>query len=231
MGRTWRRGPWRRAVSARSAAPRGGGVVVAASLALVALTAIVAALGSDARWVFEAIAATGVVVGVGAALGVLDRERLRRWRGRRRSIAGPEVAAELTAAVLDQLDALDPVEHRLIGLGAPWPTVIVGPTGVIVVAVTGASPCPAVGRLSEVLGLAADVAASLPGSRTVEVRGVLVVPDGAAREPCADGVRHVRPDELGDAIARGHLLPMATVKVLYARLSGVVAPERRLDAV
>ncbi|MEX0836360.1 MAG: hypothetical protein WD010_09730, partial [Nitriliruptor sp.] len=107
------------------------GVAIAASAAaVVAVSAVVAGLGAGSSLVFETLALSGVILGIAVAFGGLDRDLLVRST-RRREWGHPEVTpSSLASAVTARLDALDPVEHRRLELGTPWPTVVIGPTGV-----------------------------------------------------------------------------------------------------
>jgi hypothetical protein len=197
-------------------------------LALAAATAVIATW-TGAVWAFEIAVVLGIVVGVVVAFGGLDRGKLGRRRTRRREDLAAMAAPWLTQATASQLDDLDPVEHRRLDLGAPWPVVVVGPTGVSVVAVAGGDPRTATARLTDVVAVVAAVTAELPPARQVDVRGLLVVAPGRT-PPTPPTVQVITPAQLGPAVAHGSLVPMATVTALFARLSGVLAPDLHLDA-
>lgn len=205
-------------------------VVAATTVAVVATSVIAAGVGASALWVFEVLAATGVLVGLGVAFGALDRrpEGGRRWR-RRASM--PAADEHLSAAVADKLSELDPVEHRRLVLGSPWPTVIVGPTGVVVVSVADQASGTALARLAEVALLARGVVDAPPRTEPVNVHGLLVLPDGAPGASGSCEVDTVSLRELDAAIVGGDLVAMSTVDELFARLSGVLVPALRIDAV
>jgi hypothetical protein len=206
-----------------------GVVVVATTAVLVAASVLVAGLGSGASWVFEVLAATGLLVGLGVAFGALDRGRsARRWA--RRPQHEPPVPASLADDVAGRLARLDQVEHRRLDLGSPWPTVVVGPTGVFVVSVAARVVTPAIVRLEEVVLLASGVVSALEVDREVPVRGLLVVPPAETVAAASARVTSVTPDELDAAIAAGGLVPMSTVDRTFARLNGVLAPDLRIGA-
>jgi hypothetical protein len=209
---------------------RRGQVAAGAFLILLvsAATTAVIATWTGAVWAFEIAVVLGIVVGMVVAFGGLDRGKLGRRRARRRADLAA-AAPWLTQATASQLDDLDPVEHRRLDLGAPWPVVVVGPTGVSVVAVAGYDPRTATARLDEVVAAVTAVTVQLRPARQVDVRGLLVVEPG--RTPSTPPtVQVITPAQLGPTIAHGSLVPMATVAALFARLSGVLAPDLQLDA-
>jgi hypothetical protein len=200
----------------------------------VAAAVLAAGLGVGAPWIFEVLAGVGLLVGVGAAFGAFDLrgERARRWTGhaRRRPVA----SRSLTEAVDAQLHTLDQVEHRRLDLGDPWPVVIVGPTGVTVVAVADRIGVRTVARAREVAEVARDLAAARPSQRRVAVATVLVLPDGQAAPPPLErarltGIATVGVRDLPDVLARGPLVPMATVIAIFAQLSSRLGSDLRVE--
>jgi hypothetical protein len=218
-----------RDVRGRSSLGRGhltaGAIVVL--FAAAAATATIATW-TGAVWAFEIAVGLGIVVGLVVAFGGLDRGKLR-WRRARRREDQAAAAPWLTRATASQLERLDPVEHRRLDLGAPWPVVVVGPTGVSVVAVAGGDLRTSTARLTDIVEVVSAVTAELRPERHVDVRGLLVVAPG--RTPVTPAaVQAITPAQLGAAVSHGSLVPMATVTALFARLSGALAPDLRLDA-
>jgi hypothetical protein len=206
-------------------------VIVAAAAVVVAAAVIAAGLGAGALWIFEVLAAVGLLVGLGAAFGVFDRRgRARRRRGHR-TLLHPTASRRLSDAVDTQLGTLDPVEHRRLDLGDPWPAVIVGPTGVTVVAVSDRVSPAVVHRAREVLVEVRRIAAAQPRRRRVAVAAVLVLPDADVPPAPDPDVATVGVSDLHDVLARGPLVPMATVVALYTQLSGHLAADLHLDVV
>lgn len=241
MGRTWqqvsRRGADVGQVPAANTPPPGsaGVVIVASSAVVVAASVIAAGVGAAAPWVFEVLAATGVLVGLGVAFGLADRGPSARPRGRgsarRRRTREALVTPELSASLEEQLRALDPVEHRRLDLGSPWPTVVVGPTGVTVVAVADRVGPGAVARLRDVLLEVRRLAVTQVGERPIAVRALLVVPDHEVPAAEQGDVRAVAVADVAGVVARGPIVPMTTVTTVFAQLSGQLAPDLRADAV
>jgi hypothetical protein len=219
-----------RDVESRFAAFVRGHVAAGLFLVLFAVAAATATIATwtGAVWAFEIAVGVGIVVGLVVAFGGLDRGKRRRHRARREDLAAG-AAPWLTRATAAQLDRLDPVEHRRLDLGAPWPAVVVGTTGVSVVAVAGGDPRVATARLADVVEAVTAVTAELRPSRRVDVRGLLVVAPGRTTL-APPAVQVITPAELGPAVAHGSLVSMATVTALFARLSGVLAPDLQLDA-
>jgi hypothetical protein len=203
-------------------------VVVGSAIAALATATALVATWNGAVWAFEVVAMLGIVVGLAVAFGWMDR-RAGRPRTRRRLYVGSVAAPGLAQATAAQLEKLDPVEHRRLDLGDPWPVVVVGPTGVSVVAVAGDRQGADVRRLEEILGAVASAVATLPGDRAVDIRGLLVVERGRGPTTTTQ-VQPVTPDQLVAVIGHGSLVPMATVTALFARLSGMLAPDLRLGA-
>jgi hypothetical protein len=208
-----------------------GHLTAGAFLVLFAVAAATATIATwtGAVWAFEIAVGLGIVVGLVVAFGGLDRGKLRWHRARRREDLAATAAPWLARATASQLERLDPVEHRRLDLGAPWPVVVVGPTGVSVVAVAGGDLRSATARLTDIVEVVSAVTAELRPERRVDVRGLLVIAPG--RAPTISGaVQAITPAQLGAAVSHGSLVPMATVTALFARLSGVLAPDLRLDA-
>jgi hypothetical protein len=174
-----------------------------------------------------------VVAGVSVSL-----RRPRSTRGpvvrHGRALPDPEVAAATIAA----LESLDGIEHRRVELGAPWPAVVVGPTGVHLVDVcpfADGGRCGAPDRLpmdgcarcdrnAAISALIGRQLAGLTGTRQVPIRTLAVVAAGARVPPAADDgdgqVAVIVPvDRLPDALARGPVLPMADVERAYRSLT------------
>lgn len=212
-------------------------VVVVAVVALVVASALIAAgFGLVPPRAFEVLAGIGLLVGVGAAFGAFDRKnswmRARRDRERRAHAASRPLAAAVDA----QLRAVDPVEHRRLDLGEPWPVVLVGPTGVTVVAVADRVVAGGVAQVQRVAEVVREVAASHRGVRPVAVTAVLVLPETQLAISALDpspliGVSTVGVGDLPDVLTRGPLVPMATVIALFAQLASRLGPGLRVDVV
>jgi hypothetical protein len=214
-------------------APRGsaGVAIVAATAVLVPVSVIAAGLGAGAIWVFEVLAATGLLVGLGVAFGAFDRGPSTP-RGQRRGGHEAQVSPELTASVEAALRALDPVEHRRLDLGSPWPTVVVGPTGVTVIAVGGKVGASTATRAHEILVQVRRATRRHAGDRPIAVRALLVVPDDQVpAEPGQADVRAVSVADLADVVTRGPIVSMATVAALFTELTGELAPDLQAHAV
>jgi hypothetical protein len=173
-----------------------------------------------------------VVAGVSVSL---RRPRGARGSGVRhgRALPDPRVAAATIAA----LESLDGIEHRRVELGAPWPAVVVGPTGVHLVDVCpfgdggrcGAPDglpmdgCARCGRNAAISALIGRQLTGLTGARRVPIRTLAVVAAGARVPPATDGDEQgtviVPVDRLPDALARGPVLPMADVERAYRSLA------------
>lgn len=201
------------------------------------LALLVLLLLAAATWAIRSAGSAGsqlevvaVLVFLGAstvAFGVLDRPRRRRRSARDARTA---VMAEGVLA------GLDGVEHRRVELGAPWPQLSVGPTGVVLIDVCdlggpivldgpdvrrlgGPRACPGCAAMNETEGRVrralADVAPDMP------VRSISVLAPGTA--VCAtspsSGRRAVGVDGLADLLARGRVLPMPAVDAAFAALS------------
>lgn len=189
--------------------------------------------------IVEVLAAIAILVGMAVALGVFD------GNGRRRGRAGPArptppVPSPVAAVAQACLDDLDRIEHRRLELGEPWPQVVVGPTGVVLVEVCGteglaappgdvvarapvsvADRCPRCGAARTSTTWLREVVAGIPGAATVPVRSVVLVASAAAGA-CGDqraGVAVLPADRLADELARGPVLPMATVDAVFAGLA------------
>lgn len=205
-------------------------MAVAAATTVLAVSAIAAGVGTGALWVFEVLAGAGLLVGLGAAFGLFDRASVSLPL---RSVPDPQLTPELSAAVEARLRALDPVEHRRLDLGSPWPTVVVGPTGVTVISAAGRVSPATVHPLVDVLEEVHLLTRMRPVGRPLAVRALLVVPDHEVRAigPVEIDVRAVAVHDLAGALSRGPIVPMATVTDLFAQLSGHLAPDLHANAV
>jgi hypothetical protein len=229
-----------RVPGARTPPRRSAGVIVVASAAVVVgAVAIAAGVGAGALWVFEVLTATGLIVGLGAAFGVFERglpDRRAPHPGGRVA-ATATVAPALSASVDRQIRALDAVEHRRLDLGSPWPTVVIGPTGVTVIAVADRVDGEHVVRLRRVASRIRRSTRGQPADRPVTVDALLVVPDAEVPGTCnrtgafAADVRTVALRDLPGAVVRGPILPMTTVTALYSQLTGELAPDLQANAV
>lgn len=148
-----------------------------------------------------------------------------------RSAAG---TAPLATAAEAQLDRLDLLERRILSLGDPWPQVVVGPTGVFVVALGADGSGVTLGDeavATDHAGLGTLVAAvrrrlgtpAEPDQDRLPVRGVRVVDDAAASaaDPASDpDIEWVPVDGLAAHLADGPVSSMAAVERATRRLSG-----------
>jgi hypothetical protein len=174
------------------------------------------------------------------ALGVFEGdERRRGHRGDRRPM--PPVPLLTAAAAQACLDGLDRIEHRRIELGDPWPQLVVGPSGVVLVELCGQSAaappahglgagahgpagpsCGRCGTAGTSVSRLRDVVAGIPGAAEVPVRSVVLVAPDLVAATCGAGHGDVtvRPaDRLADELARGPVLPMATIDAVFAGLA------------
>jgi hypothetical protein len=183
----------------------------------------------------EALGATTLVVGLVVVV--------RRRRAARVGETGWRSVADLR--LLEQVEAvlvgLDPIEHRPLPLGARWPRVSAGPTGVVVIEACDLHgtveladdgvPSVATGRTSERAQRAVELAVRMrdqlrevrPGT---PVRALLVVRDGTEVRPVPqhrteDGLLVVPVSRLADTIARGEVLPMVEVDRIFQALAAV----------
>jgi hypothetical protein len=194
--------------------------VVLVAVALVAVGTVIASLvtGKGSVWAFEVLAVLGILAGIAVALGGLDRVT-PAWSGRGRASGVTRAVPWLAEATAAHLASLDPVEHRRLDLGSPWPAVVVGPTGVSVVHVAADPVGPCLDRIAEVVATVRAVVAQVSVAQQVDVQGLFVAAPGrVSRLP--DGVRRVCPEQLDGALASGPLVPVSTVNALFARLSG-----------
>jgi hypothetical protein len=220
-------------VGRASAASReaAGILIVATTTVIVAASIIAAGVGTGSRWVFEIVAAVGLLVGIGAVFGVFDRGLPRPDRRGRPGTRVPQLTGELVATVEAKLGLLDAVEHRRFDLGAPWPVVVVGPTGIRIVAVADRVRSAPLAGLRRVLDVTQDVVAALPDHRPIGVSALLVVPDAEALLAPVGEVEVIGASDLTDRLTRGSIVPMATVTAAFAHLSGGLVPDLHLDAV
>jgi hypothetical protein len=225
--------------------PAGRRRSVRRPLLLVLLIVVVALLAVGGRRssitsVVEVLAVIAILIGMAVALGVFEGDR--RGRGRAASHPAPPAPLPTAAAAQACLDGLDRIEHRRIELGEPWPQVVIGPTGVVLVEVCGLAnasipdadplrpprePVPTdarCGRCGAARGSIArlrEVVAGIPEAAGVPVRSVVLVAPGAA-DGCGAGQDEVAvraADRLADELARGPVLPMATVDAVFAGLA------------
>lgn len=153
--------------------------------------------------------------------------------------AVPPADGELASHTRRALATLDEVEHRQIDVGPEGPTVIVGPTGVVVVAAAVAAGEPAGSaridpsrwaHLREVVGQVRSAASG--GERPLNVRGLAVTSPGPLPLPPAegDGALEVVPvDQLVDVVGEGALLPMSSVADAFERITRGLAPVTALS--
>lgn len=193
-----------------------GVAVVAGVVAVVSLVIAVADIVGGGLWVFEVLAAFGLFTGLAIAFGFLDRRPRRRLA--RATGTSADIPVGLASEVQERLARLDPVEHRRLEVGSPWPTVVVGPTGVDVVTVAAVADADAagVGRLAAIVSAVRD----LLGGLDVEVTGSLVVARPHGRVTGVGDVRVVDVDQLGEVLSSGRLVTMPVVAEVFRRLSG-----------
>ena len=196
-------------------------LIVGGAGALVAVSVVASVTGRP--WVFEALAGLGLLAGLGVACGAFDRRPARSAAAREGQPATPT----LRAAVDERLGTLDRLEHRRLDLGAPWPSVVIGPTGVAVIAPASVAHGLVVRRLAAVV---AEVRGSLAGTAggVLPVRGLLVMdrPEVDRVVDLADEpVSRITADQLLDTLARGTLTRMTVVEEAYGRLAGTLAPD------
>ena len=218
--------------------------MVATVLLALAAAAGLAIVGSRRTWVFETTAVLAALAGFALAAGVFDR-----LPGRQRTTTVDHADPALRAALARRLASLDAVEHRRVELGDPWPNLVVGPTGVSVVAPASTAHAQVAGRLLTVAdevqrALSDTVAADLP------VRALLVVAPGdtgthAATDHATDtetdmaqggdhladgppGVRRIEVDAVLETLARGRLAPLGTIATAYGRLAGRLTMDLRV---
>jgi hypothetical protein len=207
-------------VRRRLLAPRSLGWVVATG-------ALLSASLRGSTTLVEVLVLIGVLYGVTVTFG-----SGRRGRTRTTSAAShPAPDPGLAAAASDVLERLDRIEHRGIELGRPWPAITVGPTGVHVVdvcpyvadpgradALAPVGPCRRCARSARIAARIRQAIQELDPPRPVPVSALVVVATGdPSRSSAAGGQVELVPiDRLGDALARGHLLPMVTVDAVFA---------------
>jgi virulence-associated protein VagC len=192
----------------------------------------------------ELMAVLGVLLGVGIAFGAAER------RPRRGSSLLPpgrgEPDGRLAARVVQTLTACDRIEHRRLEVGNPWPQLLVGPTGAIVVDLCRVGgrveldrsgvrdggegrgrPCS---RCQDALRIAASLRESLRAAAIeFPVRTVAVVDEGTdvvIRPDAPDDVCVVAVDGLADALSRGPVHPMGQVDAAFAQLTRTVGSQR-----
>jgi hypothetical protein len=184
----------------------------------------------------EVAAVFAVLIGAAIAFGALDRPS--------RPPVTEEPADHRTESLTTStLESLDGIEHRRIELGTPWPQLLVGPTGVVVVDVCHLEGPLVVdgtgihrrGERSCCTRAATDTAASSLARRQligagllVPVRTVLTVaPDTEVevRPDARQDILVVSADQLADVLVRGPVLPMARVDAVFALLARTVTAD------
>lgn len=203
---------------------------MAVLLALVAVTAVglVGVVTRGHHLGFEALALVAALGGLGVAFG---------WHERGRQGVGdpPPPDGDLLVRTRSVLAALDEVEHRHLEIRRDGPTVLVGPTGVVVVsAVTAPGVRAAEGRidprrwleLERIVGHVREIAAR--GDRSIAVRGLAVVPSETTRpRPFSDDetTSVVAVERLEDVVGQGALMPMSSVECVFDRIVQELGPE------
>ncbi|GGI08797.1 hypothetical protein [Egicoccus halophilus] len=205
------------------------------TLALAAAFGALLLLAGGSEVVGPAVEVPGALTLLVVSMLLVSSPRRRSWQqtGHDRALAAGTAAA---------IDALDPVEHRSVELGAPWPRLIVGPAGVAIVDVcppgppdgvrrrrlpSGRAPtCAGCEASSRAAGVARRLLDEVDGGRQVPVRLLAVVgpasPVGRDRNGAADArVETIRADHLADRLARGPVLPMELVDRTFCRLAGL----------
>jgi hypothetical protein len=213
----------------RAREPRGwSGAVVLVVMTAAAGGVALLSTGSIGSAVSSA-AIVASLMGSAVAFGVFDHRP-----GRGDGLAPDGRTAALAEHVLSSLDG---IEHRRVELGAPWPQLSVGPTGVVVVdvcALEGPVALDARGirrrddrrwccRCDTALGASTAARRALaPTDLDVPVRTIAVVATGTSVTIARDApeeVSLVTVDRLADELARGPVLPMAVVEASFAVLS------------
>jgi hypothetical protein len=206
------------------------------TLVLVLMTMLAAAVGlvmtGSFGSMFGAAAVVALLVGSAVAFGVFDKQR-----DGTRGTLGLAPDGRTSALAEHVLGSLDGIEHRRVELGAPWPQLSVGPTGVVVVDVCGLEgpvsldaggirrrddqrSCTRCDAALE----AGDAArhALAPTNMDVPVRTIAVVAAGTSvivADDARTDVSLITVDELADVLARGPVLPMPVVDATFAVLS------------
>jgi hypothetical protein len=213
----------------RGARRWSGGVVLVVSTLLAGALGLVStgSVGS----MLGAAAVVSLLVGSAVAFGVFDRPPASS--GEVENAPGGRTSA-LAEHVLGSLDG---IEHRRVALGAPWPQLSVGPTGVVVVDVCGLEgpvslDARGIRRRDDLrtcercdTTLAAGDVARTALARTnldVPVRTIAVVAAGTevtVFDDAPTGVSLITVDELADALARGRVLPMPVVNASFTVLN------------
>jgi hypothetical protein len=191
------------------------------------------AVGRGPATVVEVLVLAAVVGGLVVSL----REPGRARRNDPVRPAPDPGVADVAARALDRLDG---IEHRRVELGAPWPAVVVGPTGIHLVDIcpvaqgaparcagtAAASGCERCVRNTRIIRALRRQLASRGEARPVPVRAVAVVAAGTSRppHPAPDHVEVVPVDRLPDALARGPVLPMADVDRAFQALAVLAVP-------
>jgi hypothetical protein len=206
------------------------GTVVLALMTMLAAAVGLVMTGSFGS-MFGAAAVVALLVGSAVAFGVFDK------RNGTRGTLGLAPDGRTSALAEHVLGSLDGIEHRRVELGAPWPQLSVGPTGVVVVDVCGLEGPVALDsggirrrddrrsctRCDAALE-AGDAArrALAPTKMDVPVRTIAVVAAGTSVTVADDArtnVSLITVDQLADVLARGPVLPMPVVDATFAVLS------------
>jgi hypothetical protein len=201
------------------------------SLGIVALGVLGWAAPRGVTTLVEVAVLLGVLVGVFVTFGGSLRSGPPRTADRAPGPPDPDVAAA-AAAVLDRLDG---IEHRRLDLGHPWPAIVVGPSGVHLVDV-----CPTVDDVAHCASADADrcrrceasarilsrvrrAVEELGPDRAIPVSAVAVVGNACSGPAAGGSVQLVPAHRLQDTLARGPVLPMATVDAAFAAVTSLRA--------
>lgn len=205
---------------------RAGGrratTIVLGTTVAVAAVALVAGVRGE-LWAFELLAVGGLLVGIALAAGWLEVRPATRA-----DVRWAEDPSALTAAVTRRLERLDRVEHARLQLAPGWPEVVVGPSGVTVIAAARRQRGVADELVRRTVLEARRVLDRDQQLQHVPVRGVVVVDRqqdpgrSAAREP-----RHILAQQLSAALDHGALLARGELEATIARLGQGLAPDLR----
>ena len=215
-----------------------GAVALTASTIVAGMAGFVS--GGSMGSTFGAAAVSALLVGSAVAFGAFDGSPETR---REVGLAPDGRTSALAEHVLGSLDG---IEYRRVSLGAPWPQLSVGPTGVVVVDVCGLEgplaldargihrrddPASCVRCDAALMAGRTARHALAPTHRNVPVRTITVVAAGTevtvAEDAPAD-VSLITVDQLADMLARGPVLPMPVVDESFALLTrSRMVPELR----
>jgi hypothetical protein len=195
-------------------------LLTVASIAAVAtgLTLVVSRSDGGSMGDFAVLLVLAVLASV-----LVSADAIRRWR---RPPLLPPPDAGLMELTNRALAALDRIVHRRVEL-ADGSTVVVGPTGVVVVAPLDPRRWETLRNILEaVRQIVADSGEQVP------VRGVAVVAPGThVPSSPVDGVTLVPPDRLADLVSRGDLLSLSTISATFDRVTrGLASDLSRVDA-